>query len=91
MRKFVKTMSLFTRLGSWSVRRRTNRVFPKPPRLDETTRTQSLDRIQSISLQISIPMGESYSIPHVILYWKGNDNHVIILSEVKIPVGRQFS
>ena len=77
MRKFVKTMSLFTRLGSWSVRRRTNRVFPKPPRLDETTRTQSLDRKQSISFQISIPVGEGH-IQYLSSYWKGsgNDNFI---------------
>ena len=37
-------MSLFTRLGSCSVRRRINRVFPKPPRCDETTRTESLKK-----------------------------------------------
>ena len=39
-----KTMSLFTSLVSWSVRRRTNRLFPRPPRLDDTTRTQSLGK-----------------------------------------------
>ena len=44
LRKFVITMSLFTRLGNCSVKRRTNRVFPKPPRCDETTRTESLKK-----------------------------------------------
>ena len=37
-----KTMSLFTRFGNWSVRRRTKRVFPRPPRFDDTTRTHNL-------------------------------------------------
>lgn len=42
-----KTISLFTRFGSWSVRRRTNRVFPKPPLFEDTTRTQSLGIIKA--------------------------------------------
>jgi len=80
MRKFFKTMSLFTRLGSWFVRRRTNRVFPKPARLEETTRTQSLDRKQSISFpDFHSSGGGSYSIPTIILYWKGNGNDNFIL------------
>ena len=49
LRRFVKTTSLFSRLGSWSVRRRTNSVFPKPPLFDETTRTQTLIRIKPMS------------------------------------------
>ena len=47
-------MSLFTRLGSCSVKRRTNRVFPKPPRCDETTRTESLQKISMLAAQFLI-------------------------------------
>ena len=54
LRKFVITMSLFTRLGNCSVKRRTNRVFPKPPRCDETTRTESLKEISMLAAPILI-------------------------------------
>ena len=47
-------MSLFTRLGNCSVKRRTNRVFPKPPRCDETTRTESLKKNSMLAAPILI-------------------------------------
>ena len=42
------TMLLFTRFCSWSVKRRTYRVFPKPPLFEVTTRTQSLNTTKAI-------------------------------------------
>ena len=80
MRESFTTMSLFTKLGSWSVRRRTNRVFPKPPRLDETTRTQSLQRIQSIAFRCPF---QWVHIQYLILFYIGKAIVMIILSEVK--------